>query len=310
MQKERKVRVSLRKIFLENAAIKLIALLISVIVWFNAVTEDTYVITKEVPVEYINFNKDSLFLLVSPPQKVEIILRGKGKSLLKLNFKKIRIFKDLGNLRVGIDTIYFRPEDIILSPEKVEIIAVRPHRYRVLVDKIRWRRAVVKAGKIINNLDDLIIKRVRVTTRYVKVFGPTSIIRKIGTVYTQDIVINEFPPESLKVALGVPDTIVRLEPESIIVVINGEKLQRDTLTVYHFNVAKPPGREADILTDSLVITFLHLKDIKLTPNDVRVYIEADTLAPGLYEVKPIIKTKSGVKIVSIEPPEIQIRILP
>ena len=310
MHKEKKVRISLRKIFLENAAIKLIALLISVIVWFNAVTEDTYIITKEVPVEYINFNKDSLFLLVSPPPKVEIILRGKGKSLLKLNFKKIRIFKDLGSLRVGIDTVYFRPEDIILSPEKVEIIAIRPSQYRVLVDRIRWRRAVVKAGKIINNLDDLIIKRVRVATRYVKVFGPTSIIRKIGTVYTQDIIINEFPPESLKVALSVPDSAVRLEPESVIVIINGEKLQRDTLTIYHFNVTKPPGRKVDILTDSLVITFLHLKNIKLTSDDVSVYIKADTLAPGLYRVKPIIKTRSKVKIIAIEPKEIQIRILP
>jgi len=304
------VKISLRKIFLENVTLKLIALLISVIVWFNAVTEDTYVITKVVPVEYANFNKDSLFLLVPPPKRVEVILRGEGKSLLKLNFKKIRIYKDLGNLRVGIDTIYFRPEDIILSPEKVEIIAVRPPRYRILVDRIRWRRAVVKAGRIVNTLDDLIVRGVKLTERYVKVFGPTSIIRKIGTVYTKDIVIKEYPPESLKIALNNPDTVVRLEPESIVVIINGEKLKKDTLTIYEFSFTKPQDRKVEILTDSLVITFLHSKDVKLAAHDVIVYLNVDTLSPGLYGVKPKIKTRSGAKIVSIEPHEVQVRISP
>lgn len=304
------MRISLRKIFLENVMLKLIALLISFIVWFNAVTEDTYVITKVVPVEYVNFNKDSLFLLVPPPKSVEVILRGKGKSLLKLNFKKIRIYKDLGNLEVGIDTVYFRPEDIILSPEKVEIIAVKPPRYRILVDRIRWRRAVVKAGRIVNTLDDLVVKGVKLKNRYVKVVGPTSIIRKIGTVRTEDIVIKEYPPESLKVALYNPDTVVRLEPESITVIINGEKLQKDTLTVYKFNFIKPQGREVEVLTDSLVITYLHPKDVNLTPHDVIVYLNVDTLSSGLYWVKPRINVRSEVKVVSIEPPEVQVRISP
>lgn len=90
----------LRSILFENLGLKLIALLLSLLVYFNAFTDRpaTEVVTFPVEIEGL---PDSLALMGPHPEPVEAELRGTGKQIIRLRLTEPRIRISVAGAAVG-----------------------------------------------------------------------------------------------------------------------------------------------------------------------------------------------------------------
>lgn len=107
---------NLRNLFAERIALKLASIFLSLVVFVHVYTEQEREWTMEVPLEIKNLNEDLCFV-TPPPADVSVVVRGKGKDLIKLRFKNVRAEVDLGESGPGSVKRILSGSDILTPPD-------------------------------------------------------------------------------------------------------------------------------------------------------------------------------------------------
>ncbi|HOK22407.1 MAG TPA: hypothetical protein PKU94_04900 [Candidatus Hydrothermia bacterium] len=161
----------------ENLDLKIISLLLGVVVWFNAVTDDISVYSLSFKVEYsIQDLGDTLVIISDLPQSVNTSIKTSGKTFLRLRFSDRYIHKNIQNLRYGINEIKFSYEDIPVSLKDIEIFSINPQSFFINVDRKISKPLQVKPSTITIQDELLTLKKATISPETATVRGPASIV--------------------------------------------------------------------------------------------------------------------------------------
>ena len=175
--------------FFNDLGIKVVALILSLLIWFHATTEKNYTEIIELPVSYTYNIPDSLVLLTTPPERVRLRVTARGKSLLKLKYTKNFYHVDAGKLDVG-KNILDMTQGNIPGVEDIEVLEVSPQKVLFLVD--RYSTKVIYSIKPVFVYDTArthVYPR-RIYPSTVRVRGPRTILRTLRYVLTDSIYLD------------------------------------------------------------------------------------------------------------------------
>lgn len=175
----------MRKLFFENAGLKISAVLLSVLLWFFVTSRGQSEMALEVPLEFTSVPA-GLGIAATSVKTVAVTVRGQERVIKSLRPSAVRVVVDLGKAKGG-DGVYYINKDDIKLPYAMTATNVSPSSVRVRMDETVTRKVPVKPVVIGLTAVGYAIRSVDVTPREVTVNGLRSDVRRIGEVRTEPL---------------------------------------------------------------------------------------------------------------------------
>jgi YbbR domain-containing protein len=117
----------LRKIFLEDLGLKLLALAIAIVLWLS-VTGQNKPVTQRVSGVQLNFlRQEGLEISNDPASTVEVTVKGSPNLLDQMNLRDLVVTVDISDQKAGERVVRLSPETVKMElPPGVKILAFRP----------------------------------------------------------------------------------------------------------------------------------------------------------------------------------------
>jgi YbbR domain-containing protein len=178
----------LRAIFLEDWSLKLLALAITLGLWFGVTGQRTPATIRLSNVQ-LNFRlPNDMEISNDPPDKVDAILTGSKESLDRLNSRNLIAFVDVSGYTQGMHTIRLMRDTVTMDlPDGVRIDAIDPNLVALRLDQREVREIPVEVtfeGKLPDGYE---LRKVTSTPGQVKVRGPASSIRAVTRATTEKV---------------------------------------------------------------------------------------------------------------------------
>lgn len=119
----------LRRIFVHNAGLKLLALLMAFLLWAAYTREPRVEVGYDVPVEFVRV-AENVEVAPDAPTRVHVRLRGRSMVLRRLTPADIAVRVDLSGMTVG-ETLYKPAADQLGLPPGVEVVSITPTQLRI-----------------------------------------------------------------------------------------------------------------------------------------------------------------------------------
>ena len=240
-------KARIRRLLLENLALKISSLFFGIILWLHATTLQTYDQELSVPLE-INGLGDSLVVISNPPKKARVIFRGKGDQLWWLYVRKPLVLVQLENAEPGIVNVVFHQGRVhIPAGLDVQVAdVVYPRTLQLEIDS--WKRKTVPilvetkglpAPEFVR-VDD----KVDIRPRFVTIEAPASYLDNVDRVHAAPLDISgatHTVTRKLKLTLPTDDPLIRSSADAVTATVRLERLVRRTVEVpAHQLQAVPP----------------------------------------------------------------------
>ena len=184
-------RRMVRRVFLEDWGIKLIALAITGGLWLgiSGLRAPTTVRLNNVALNPRISN--DMEITNSPVQEVDIVVTGDKGKIDRLNSRDMIVSVDLSNVKEGDNTIQLSPENVNLDlPNGVKLDEIQPSKIRVQLEKVQEREVEVKAETEGSVAEGFEIYNQSVTPARVRVRGPESFVRSLDSITTEKISVD------------------------------------------------------------------------------------------------------------------------
>lgn len=294
----------LRAFFLEDWTLKILALLITLGLWYAVTTQRAPAMTRvpTVPLEFIL--PENVDIGNDPTKQVEVTLEGSQSKLAELNVNKLVARADVANLRPGDRVVRLADSVKMDLPEGVRVVEIVPRSVTLHLEPVVEHAVPVEVhfeDELPEGFERL---GVEVTPPQVRLRGPESHVQAIERVYTETISLaGRRETSTEQAAIDIPDhKVTPLDPTvSVRVEIAEEQLQRRFTNVPVRSAAGGPVTPATAAS----VTLRGPRSVveNLRPEDVRLVVEAapdGTPTPRL-SLPP--SAAGRVELVSTSPPE-------
>lgn len=240
-----------RKIFLEDWLTKLVALLITLALWYGV---SGLRAPKTVRLRAIALNlqvSNDVEITNAPVTEVDIVVTGDKRKTEILNSRDLTVLLDLTNIQPGDQMINLTPENVNLQlPSGVKLDEIQPNKIAVKIEAVEEREINVKAETEGNIPENFEIYDKTVTPAKVRVRAPSSYIKSLNFVSTEKINIEnrtaDFAEKQVALSVSNPkatllDTAVdvyfrigekRIEKSFTVAVKTDEKTKNVKVTLY------------------------------------------------------------------------------
>ena len=177
----------LRKLFLEDWALKLIALVITLALWF-IVTGLSTPTTKRMTIP-LNLNIASSAQVTNQPlEVVDIEISGDKRKVEQLNKAELAASIDLTDVQPGDRVIPLTPETVYVPlPQGIKLTEVQPSRIAVKLELVEEKDVEVRADVIGTPAAGFEVYQTNVMPQKIRVRGPASIVSTLNYVQTERI---------------------------------------------------------------------------------------------------------------------------
>jgi YbbR domain-containing protein len=177
----------LRKIFLEDWALKLIALVITFGLWF-IVTGLSTPTTRRITVP-LNLNVSSSAMITNQPlEMVDIEITGDKRKVEQLNKGELGASIDLTDVQPGERIIPLTPDTVYVPlPQGIKLTEVQPSRIAVKLELVQEKDVEVKADVSGAPAQGFEVYQTTVVPQKIRVRGPASIVSTLSYVQTERI---------------------------------------------------------------------------------------------------------------------------
>ena len=211
-----------RKIFLEDWTMKLIALIITLGLWFGitGLRSPTSRRFTNIPLNLRVANE--LEVTNSPVTEVEIKISGDKSKIDQLNPRDLSVALDLTDITAGDRIVQITPENVNIElPNGFKLEEIQPSRIAVKLEKIIERDVSVKAETEGVLTEDFEIYNSTVVPQTVRVRGPESYVKPLDAISTEKISVENRQEDFTvqQVALNVVSPKVRLIDTTVVDVI-------------------------------------------------------------------------------------------
>lgn len=202
----------IRKVFLEDWGLKLIALVITLGLWYG-VTGLSTPTTKRFTIP-LNLNYSSNAQIVNAPlQEVEIEVSGDKRKVEQINRADLAASLDLTDVAAGDRVILLSPETVYVGlPQGVKLVEIAPSRIAVNLEAVEEKDLEVKSKTTGEPAPGYEVYSTTILPPNVKVRGPASIVRTLEYVQTDKIELTgkteEFTAKQVSVVAPDPKAAV------------------------------------------------------------------------------------------------------
>ena len=295
----------LREFALEDWGLKLLALLITFVLWF-AVTGQRAPATihvRGVELEYVR--AEGVEISNDPLDEVAVTLEGGRGKLDELNARNLVARIDITQLRPGERVLRLTEKNVSMNlPEGVRIVRVEPHSVALRLERSVERELDVEVRLDGKPPEGFEVRGVTVTPPRVRVRGPESRVAALGKAFTETI-----PLEGLKETVSSPQVAVDITDRKVIpldpvVSVRVEIVgTQDERRIAGVAVRAPSGAEASPPTATVVVRGPRALVDALRPEELSVVLEQS--ADGAF--KPHVALPPAyngrVELVGVEPAE-------
>ena len=180
----------IRKIFLEDWALKLVALIITFALWLGVTGLSTPTKTRiNVPLN-LSVSSDAQLTNV-PQQQVEIEISGDKRKVDQIARGELTAFLDLTDMKPGDWVVSLSPDNVFVPlPQGVKLVDIVPGRIGINIEAVEEKELEVKAETTGTVAAGFEIYNSTVLPARIRVRGPASIIRILEYVQTEGIDID------------------------------------------------------------------------------------------------------------------------
>jgi YbbR domain-containing protein len=279
---------------LQNTGLKILALLITSVLWLSVASRLSQVTLNPVPIEFANLAND-LTLSKYDTLSVKIFLRGPKDVIDALRSSDLAVLADLQGIEPGVRVIPLRIDEkrlpASIDPQSIEVV---PRSIRVTIERLVEAELLVKPrieGDVPQGYE---IYQVAIIPKTIKVNAPSSHIKDVENVSTESVNVTgktETFTQQVAIDTGSPN------------ISTGEDSQKVTLTIVIGEARK------ERLIDKVPVTFLNVPQvIQLQPKYARVLVLGppsmlDSLTAADVEVTAdyaMLKEKSGELKLSVK----------
>jgi|GEM_PF-2563425 len=295
----------LKKIFVENKALKFFSLLLAISLWFFVMGErEAEFSFSEVPLVLLN-KSDDLIITTQTADSVSLRVRGSRGILATLSSSSIKAIINLEGVRAGTTT-FRNLVDKVKLPNGVKVTAISPAELSVTVEPLVTKIVPVQLTTKGILKEGYEISRISVTPEFVEVRLAKSEADELEKVVTEPLDISGFASdinrEVTLVLTGVaPPRTINLEKVSAFLIIS-EKVIETILSDIKVEVCNSSYR-ADIVPSTVQLVVkgpYHLvKDV--SGGKVKVLIDLAGVVPGSYSKKAQITLPEQVTLVAATP---------
>lgn len=257
----------LRKVFIDDWPMKLVALVITLALYFGVRSEVSTATFQSVPLT-LRIADDADF--INPPvQQVDVVLKGDKREIEDLIRKNdLVVYRDLTDKPIGDSVIDLTPDTVSINlPAGVTVDEVRPRQIAIKLEGVIEKDITVKPeteGRVSEGYD--VYGDAVVVPQKVRVRGPESFMRTLEFVSTEKISLDnrggDFTAKQVAVSVSNPKARVLAGVVDVIFRI-GEK--RDKRLVSALVKGDAAGKKVMVTIEG---TLSVLKSIK--PGDIKV----------------------------------------
>jgi YbbR domain-containing protein len=172
----------LENLFLKNRGKKIIAVAFAVALWFAANIEQDIEKNTTTELSYMNLLA-GLIIVNSPPQALNLRIRGPRTQLASLSPKDMAIALDLSHTSLGISKFEIHT-DQIKPPRGIQVIGISPAEVTIEIDKIAEKEVKVKPIISLPESGYEIVGEPKAIPSVVKIRGPRRTISQTESLST------------------------------------------------------------------------------------------------------------------------------
>ncbi|MBA3569535.1 MAG: YbbR-like domain-containing protein [Pyrinomonadaceae bacterium] len=291
-----------RKIFLEDWSLKLLALTITLILWF-AVTGQNQPLTIRTGVQLNLIKPSNLDISNDPPKTVEVVLRGSRPNLQSLSPLDLVATVDVSDHLAGERVIRLSLDRVTMQlPDGVKIESFQPSTIPVRLEPRMERQVPVEVKTEGKPADGYEVYGISPAQTTVRVRGPESRIAALQKAPTETISLSG-RSESFtvsRVAIDISDQKIEvLDPLVDLAVEVGEKRTEKSFS----GVAARSISGVEVRPATAEVTLAGPASVlsELRPEDVKVVVAISTTGGSVagLELPPAVKDR--VKLLSVKP---------
>ncbi len=260
----------LRKIFLEDWVMKLIALVITLALWLGVTGLSTPTTTRLSGIPLTLRFPNNMEITNSPTQEVDIVITGDRRRVAQLNKGDLVVSVDLTDIQPGDRFVQLSPENVAIAlPTGIKLDEIQPNKIAVKLEPVEEKEVPVQIETTGEVADGYEIYSEQVNPPKVRVRGPAGFIRALTYVTADPIDLEGrntgFTAQQIPVNISNPkatilDTVVdvtftigekRIERLYLVPIAGEAENRRATVVLFggrsRFEGIKPTDMRVDIL---------------------------------------------------------------
>lgn len=178
----------LRRVFLEDWLLKLIALTITLALWLG-VNSGRAPTSKSFKNVTLNLNFPNNFEVTnSPPKEIEIVITGDKRKVDTLRESDLVVSADLTDVKTGDRIVQLTPQNVNIElPSGIKLDEIQPNKFLVKLEKVEEREVEIKPETEGSVADGYEIYKQTVTPAKARVRGAESFVKSLDSVMTEKI---------------------------------------------------------------------------------------------------------------------------
>lgn len=293
--------ISFTRGLINNIGVKLIAVVVAMMIWFNASGQQDVKRNYIATLRFVNL-PDSLTITGRIPDHAELSVTGTRRELLFLGFRKMNVMVNMARATPGRFSQRLSVSDIPLPPgvEPADVYIVSPASIDVGVERIVSKRVTVSANLTGELAPNLVMNRTpRVWPPRVTITGPESTIRSIDKVLTKAIDLGKIR-ESVERESAVEydsDAITCVPDRVVVSLLTGPRGQRVLANVPPTVLVDDENHLAEVFPKTVSLTIEGPQSLldTLSSGDVSILVDLSGRPPGRYTLAPEIIVPEGVE---------------
>jgi YbbR domain-containing protein len=299
----------LRELLLEDWLLKLLALAISIALWFGVTTYRAPAAMRLRGVALSFLLPEDMEISNDPREQVEVTLSGEKNKLDALTMRNLTLTADVRGYREGERVARLVPENVIMDlPEGVRIIRVEPRTVPLKLEHSIERQIEVAARLEGHPAEGFEVQGIEITPAHITVRGPASHVQKLERALTETLSLDGLREDLVARVITVDvndDKIV--VPDGVVAV--QVKIGEPTIERRFTNVANTVARDGDAPAQSVQNVAVLLRGGRsvlneLKAEELRVVWQGDEGLRSAEFVPRVLlpaKVTGKVEVVSVEP---------
>lgn len=177
-----------RRIFIDDWTMKLLALIITLSLWFGVSGLREEITT---PLDNVNLKpriSNDLVITNPPPATVNLVVSGDRRKIDPIKTENLIVSLDLSDVEAGEQTIELTPQNINVElPTGVKLEAIQPNKIAIKLEKAVEREITVRAETDNDLAEKAEIYSVVVYPQKVRVRGAESVVKSLSYISTDRI---------------------------------------------------------------------------------------------------------------------------
>lgn len=273
-KEQRKVFVSywLKRIFIDDWLMKVVALIITLALWFGVTSTKAPKTTRLRNVTLNALISNDLEITNSPVQEVDLVVTGDKSKVEQLNPNDLIVSLDLSDIKEGDRTIQITPQNITVDlPTGVKVDEIQPDKIAIQLERVEEYEVPVKVETEGNLAEGYEVYKTTVIPEKVRVRGPSSFVKSLDFVSTEKIDLSGRKSDftARQIPIIVSDSKVSVVNTAAVTVafrIGKKRIER--LFVVPYNTEHRSGRASVLLYGAdIILENLSAEDISVVEND-------------------------------------------